>query len=131
MAATTLFLISIGTDHFHSVAVGKSMGLTAFSLLLIAAAFQARSVTATALTTETFDNRNLNWTALIEVFLAVAITQMDVLRTLFGTVDLTMKQWSMALVPAIVLFALWELGKLIARRRSEGGHVAASAAASI
>ena len=34
-------------------------------------------------------------------------------------------------VPAIVLFALWELGKLIARRRSEGGHVAASAAASI
>jgi P-type Ca2+ transporter type 2C len=118
MAATTLSLISIGTHHFHSVDVGKSMGLTAFSLLLVAGAFQARSVTATALTTETFDNRNLNWTALIEIFLAVAITQMDVLRTVFGTVDLTMRQWSMALVPAIVLFFLWELGKLVARHRA-------------
>ena len=72
MAVTTLALISIGTNHYHSVAVGKSMGVTVFSLLLIAAAFQARSVTATALTTETFDNRNLNWTALAEFVLAVA-----------------------------------------------------------
>ncbi len=39
------------------------MGVTAFSLLIVASAFQARSVTATVLTTETFDNRQLNWTA--------------------------------------------------------------------
>ena len=47
------------------------------------------------------------------------ITQMDVLRTVFGTVQLTLTQWSLALVPAVVLFFLWELGKLIARRQSE------------
>ena len=63
MAVCTLVLISYGTSHYGSVDVGTSMGVTAFSLLLIAAAFQARSVTATALTTETFDNRSLNWTA--------------------------------------------------------------------
>ena len=57
MAVCTLALISYGTHHYGSVAVGTSMGLTAFSLLIIASAFQARSVTATALTTETFDNR--------------------------------------------------------------------------
>ena len=116
MAACTLALISYGTHHYDSVAVGTSMGVTAFSLLLITAAFQARSVTATTFTTETFDNRNLNWTALAEFVLAVLITQMDVLRRMFGTVELTFHQWALALLPAVALLFLWELGKLIARR---------------
>ena len=37
--------------------IGSSMGVTAFSLLIVVAAFQARSVTASAFTVETFDNR--------------------------------------------------------------------------
>ena len=119
MAVTTLGLISFGTHHFGDVAIGTSMGVTAFSLMLITAAFEARSVTATAIATETFDNRNLNWTALGEFVLAVLITQMDVLRRLFGTVELTMRQWSLALVPAVLLFFLWELGKVIARREAD------------
>jgi Ca2+-transporting ATPase len=49
MAVCTLALISYGTNHFDSLAVGPSMGLTAFSLFIIVAAFQARSVTTTAL----------------------------------------------------------------------------------
>jgi P-type Ca2+ transporter type 2C len=118
MAVTTLALISYGTHHYGNVAIGTSMGLTAFSLLLVAAAFQARSVTASALTTSTFDNRHLNWTAAGEVVLAVLITQMDVLRTVFGTIQLSMAQWSLALAPAVALFFLWELGKLITRRRA-------------
>jgi Ca2+-transporting ATPase len=119
MAVTTLGLISYGTHHFGQVDVGTSMGVTAFSLMLITAAFEARSVRATAIATDTFDNRNLNWTALGEFVLAVLITQMDVLRRLFGTVELTMRQWSLALVPAVLLFFLWELGKVIARREAD------------
>ena len=92
------------------------MGLTAFSLLIVASAFQARSVTATALTSETFDNRSLNWTAVVELVLAVLITEMDVLRRIFGTVQLSLTQWALALAPAVALFFLWELGKLVARR---------------
>jgi len=118
MAVTTLGLISYGTHHFGNVAIGTSMGVTAFSLMLITAAFEARSVTATAIATETFDNRHLNWTALGEFVLAVLITQMDALRRLFGTVELTMRQWSLALVPAVLLFFLWELGKVVARREA-------------
>ena len=49
-AVCTLALISYGDSHYGSVAVGTSMGLTAFSLLLVASAFEARSVTASALT---------------------------------------------------------------------------------
>ena len=62
MAVCTLVLISYGTTHFGSPGIGSSMGMTAFSLLIVVAAFEARSVTATALTVDTFDNRNLNWT---------------------------------------------------------------------
>ena len=46
MATCTLALISYGTNHYDNVLVGTSMGLTTFSLLLIAAVFEARSVTA-------------------------------------------------------------------------------------
>ena len=52
MAVCTLVLISYGTSHYDSVAVGTSMAVTTFSLMLIAGAFQARSVTATVFTTE-------------------------------------------------------------------------------
>ena len=103
------------------------MGLTAFSLLIVASAFQARSVTVTALTSATFDNRHLNWTALAEIVLAVLITQMDVMRRMFGTEQLTGEQWLLALVPAIALFFLWEVGKLVARRGAEPEATAAPA----
>jgi P-type Ca2+ transporter type 2C len=119
MAACTLALISYGTNHYDNVLIGTSMGVTTFSLMLIAAVFQARSVTGTALTTESFDNRHLNITVAVELLLAVAITQMDVLRVLLGTVQLSLTQWSLALAPAVALFFLWELGKLIARRATE------------
>ena len=122
MAACTLALISYGTNHYDNVLIGTSMGVTTFSLMLIAAVFQARSVTGTALTTESFDNRHLNITALIELLLAVLITQMDVLRVLLGTVQLSLTQWSLALAPAVALFFLWELGKLIARRKTAVAH---------
>ena len=119
MAVTTLALINYGATHYSSQAVGTSIGLTAFSLMIVAASFQARSVTDTALTNETFDNKHLNWTVLAEVVLAVLITQMDVLRRIFGTEQITATQWLLALVPAIALFFLWELGKMIARRDTE------------
>ena len=130
-AVSTLALISYGTSHYDSVAIGTSMGVTAFSLLLIGAAFQARSVTATALTTETFDNRNLNLTALVELVLAVLVTRTDIMRSLFGTAQLSLTQWALALVPAVALFFLWEIGKLIARHGTESAQEATPAEAAV
>jgi len=120
-AVVTLSLIEYGTNHYDSVAIGISMGLTAFSLLLVASAFEARSVTASAFTVETFNNRRLNWTAVGEIALAVLITHMDAMRSVFGTVQLTRSQWALAFVPAVVLVVLWELGKLVARRQPTRG----------
>jgi hypothetical protein len=58
-AVSTLVLISDGKSHHESVAIGTSMGLTTFSLLLVASAFEARSMTASVFTLDnTFDNRD-------------------------------------------------------------------------
>jgi Ca2+-transporting ATPase len=58
----------------------------------------------------------MNWVALGEFVLAVLVTQMDGFRRLLGTAELNMKQFAWALLPAIALLVLWELGKFLARR---------------
>jgi Ca2+-transporting ATPase len=58
----------------------------------------------------------MNWAMLGEFALAVLVSQMDVFHRLLGTTDLNLREFGWALVPAIALLGLWELGKLIARR---------------
>ena len=111
-----LSMIEIGTKHFHSTAVGTSIAFTAFALCLIVAALECRSETDSILTTATFESRQMNRTILLEFVLAVLTTQMDALRRILGTTQLTFREFTWALVPPMVLFLLWELGKLLARR---------------
>ena len=61
----------------------------------------------------------MNWTALVEIALAVIVTQMD-LSTGCSTRPLTAGQFGLALASAVLLLGLWELGKLIARRQTSG-----------
>ena len=42
---------------------------------------------------------------------------MDLFNRLLGTVPLTAAQFGLALAAAVLLLALWEIGKLIARRQ--------------
>jgi len=90
-------------------------GVTAFSLLLIASAFEARSVTAHGGHHRDLRQPEHELDSPSGAVLAVLITQVDVMRRLFGTVQLSLTQWALALVPAAALSFLWELGKLIAR----------------
>jgi Ca2+-transporting ATPase len=41
---------------------------------------------------------------------------MDAFRRLLGTTQINLRQFAWALVPALALLLLWELGKLLARR---------------
>jgi P-type Ca2+ transporter type 2C len=116
MAIANLVLIQVGNKHYGGGAVGQSIGLTAFVLMLIVAAFESRSETGTVFTVDTFNSSKMNWTALAELVGAVAITQMDALRRLLGTTDLTAQQWGLALLAAVALLLTWELAKWIARR---------------
>ena len=122
-----LGMIEIGTSHFHGEAVGNSIAFTAFALCLIVAALECRSETASILTTATFASRQMNRALIVEFLLAVLTTQMDALRRILGTTQLSFREFARALVPAVGLFLLWEMGKLVARR-TWSGAVAAPAA---
>ena len=115
MAVANLLLIELGLHHYHSVQIGSSMGVTAFALMLIAAAYHCRSETGTILTTDTFNSRNLNLTAMAEIVGAVLLTEWGLLRKLLGTTELTAQQWGAALLSAVVLLVVWEAGKWIVR----------------
>jgi len=116
MAIVMDLLIYFGKQHYHSTAVGSSIGLSAFALMLIVSAYECRSVAGTALARETFDNAKMNWTAAAELGLAVMITQMDLFNRLLKTTPLTSPQFGLSVGSAVLLLAFWEIGKLNARR---------------
>src|SRR4029077_14384341 len=120
MAAVLDALIYFGKEHYHSTVVGSSIGLSAFALMLVVAAYESRSVSGSILARETFDNAKMNWTALAELALAVMVTQMDLFNRLLDTTPLNAGQFGLALGAAVLLLALWEAGKLTARRRALG-----------
>ena len=109
-------MIELGTEHFHSEAVGNSIAFTTFAFCLVVAALECRSETGTILTTATFDSKQMNRALIVEVILAVLVTQMDALRRLLDTTDLNVREFGWALVPAVGLFIIWEFGKFLARR---------------
>jgi Ca2+-transporting ATPase len=111
-----LTIIKVGESQFGSVEVGSSIAFTTFALCLIVAAFECRSETGSLLTTDTFNSKQMNWVALGEFVLTVLVTQVDGFQRLLGTTELNMKQFAWALLPAIALLVLWELGKFLARR---------------
>ncbi|MFD8882863.1 cation-translocating P-type ATPase [Streptomyces erythrochromogenes] len=111
-----LGLITLGKAHFDSVETGRSIAFTAFALCLIVAAFECRSETESVLTASTFDSKQMNWVALAQFVLAVLVTQMDGFQRLLGTTEIDARQFGWALLAAVALLLLWELGKLVARR---------------
>ena len=112
-----LSMIEVGQHVFGSIPIGQSIAFTAFALCLIVAAVECRSETGTALTTATFDSKQMNWAILGESVLAVLVTQMDVFNRLLGTTQLNLRQFGWSLIPALALLVLWELGKYVARRQ--------------
>src|SRR5262249_46635787 len=114
-----LGLIQVGRDVYGSVPIGQSIAFSSFAICLIVAAFECRSETESILTPATFDSRQMNWVALGEFVVAVMTTQLNMFNRMLGTVPIDMQQFGWALLPAVSLLILWELGKFLARRGSE------------
>ena len=127
MAVANLALIATGRNHYGSIKIGQSMGLVAFCLMLVVAAFEARSETQTAFDTDIFNSSRMNLIALAEVAGAFLITQADFMQRLLGTAQLTARQWGLAFLAAVVLLLGWEGGKWIARRRTPAQRPTVSA----
>ena len=121
MSVAINLLIVFGQTQYGKVEIGSTMGLVAFSLMLVVAAFESRDEKTSVLRQETFDNKTVNITALVEVALAVLISAGVFLPSLLGTANLSDRQWLIGAIPAVLLFFLWEIGKLIARN-TEKAH---------
>ena len=52
---------------------------------------------------EAFDNPRMNWTAVVEIALAVMVTQMDLFNRLLDTAPLRSGQFGLALAAAVLL----------------------------
>jgi Ca2+-transporting ATPase len=102
--------------------VGQSIAFTAFALCLIVAAYECRSERESVLTVSTFDSKQMNWAALGEFVLAVLVTQMDAFNHILGTTDINVRQFGWALLAAVALLLVWELGKFLARRGRPPAH---------
>ena len=85
VAVANILLILLGKNYYGSIEVGQSIGLVAFSLMLVVAAFESRSERGSAFSVETFNSPRMNKTAVIEIALAYLITQADFLNKLLGT----------------------------------------------
>jgi len=96
--------------------------MSAFAWFRIVCTHESRSVTASALTTSSFDCKQINYIAIGEVVLAFLVTEWDVLNRLLGTTHITLGERLLSWAPAIALLLLWELGKLIARRMPHPGR---------
>ena len=129
MSAAIDLLLEFGKDHFHRGAIGSTLGLVAFSVMLVVAAFESRDETGSIFRMETLDNNVVNVTMLLELALALLIVRGGVLTSLLGTQVLTGRQWLIGAIPAVLLLALWEVGKLIARRGAESAPAALPAEA--
>ncbi len=121
-------LIVYSNNQYGDVGIGTTMALVAFSLCLLVVALESRDVRGTVLRMETLDNRSLNIAIGVEVILAVLIARGGVLGGFLGTTPLAQEQWLLAAASAVALFLLWELGKLVVRRRSPGASDATSPA---
>ena len=127
IAAANLALIATGKNHYGSIKTGQSMGLVAFSLMLVVAAFEARSEKDTAFDADIFNSSKMNVIAAAEVAGAFLITQANFMNRLLGTAQLTAAQWGFAFLAAVVLLLGWEAGKWIARRRTQAEPAAGPA----
>jgi Ca2+-transporting ATPase len=124
IAIANVGLIALGANHYDNLGTGQSMALVAFTLMLVVAAFEARSETETVFSLDTFNSAKMNLIALAEVFGAFLITQSDFLRRLLGTSSLSARQWGLAALAPVVLLIGWEIGKWVARGRMAIGHSA-------
>ena len=123
MAVWLVGLIAAGIERSDlggsaGMAAGATMALTAFAYFRVVCVYESRSERETAITLESFDNMKLNLTVLVELAIAYAVTQIDVLQHILGTTGLSTVQWLICIGASVVLLVAWEVGKLVVRRTS-------------
>ena len=121
-------LIVFGKHHYDNVEIGSTMGLVAFSLMLVVAALECRDEKMTILpstpSTIAREHHGRDGGRAGDPDRPGRRTHLVARHA-----ALTSAQWLLGALPALVLFIAWELGKSIARRQRSTSNEARPAGA--
>ncbi len=129
LAAAINLLIVFGENQYDKTVIGSTMGLVAFSLMLAVAAYESRDRERDHSARGDLRQQDAEHHHRDRARARAPDRQRRHALGLLGTVSLSGGQWLIGAAPAVLLFVLWELGKLLARRGRRAGMQAAPAAA--
>ena len=119
MATGTLGVLAWAMDN-SSEAHALALAFTTFVLFQVFNVFNARAETASVFSREVFRNAKL-WIAVGGVvLLQVAAVHVNAVQDVFGTADLTLSDWGVAIGVASSILWFDEARKLVLRRRASG-----------
>ncbi|MEV0596055.1 cation-translocating P-type ATPase [Nonomuraea cavernae] len=122
MTAGSLAAYQIGARQGGAVA-GATMLLTTLSLFHVAAGLLARDQVNTAFARASLPGPTQLRRYALALILIVAVTEIGLLRRVFGTTELSVGQWATCLGLALSLVVIEELIKFVLRHRVPAGQV--------
>ncbi|WP_433291772.1 cation-translocating P-type ATPase [Actinoplanes sp. CA-030573] len=116
MGISTLLVIWWG-DKEWNLETGRTMGVTAFSIMNLFFSFTVRSDLRSVFSIETFNDRRFVITSGMSAAAIFLATSLDFLQRLLGTVGLNAVQWLICIGAALTVVVLTEIRKAVLRRR--------------
>ncbi|GAA2335160.1 cation-transporting P-type ATPase [Dactylosporangium salmoneum] len=110
MGAATLAVVAAG---------GRTMGLTAFSIMNLVLSWTVLSETRSVFSLDTFDDRRFLVTSGLSVLAILLATEFGPLQRLLHTEGLSLAQWLVCLAAALPLLVITEARKAVLRQRQE------------
>lgn len=130
LVAVAALLVVAWAEPRYGLLVATTMGLTATSLVHVVVAAQWRDRYRSVLRAETVANARFVTLVLVVLGLTVLVTSIPLLQRLFGTTDLTLRQWGVCLLAVLGYLVVAEVARWVARlaARRAGAEVPAGVA---
>ena len=126
MGATTLAVIWGVTDR-HGAGVGRTMGLTTFSIANLLFSFAMKDTVRSVFDFDQYADRKFLMATALSAIAIVAAPELRICQRLLHTESLSLRQWLLCIAAALLTVAVPEIHKLLARRRPPTPAPSASA----
>ena len=115
----------VGAPTQYGEAVGRTMGLTVFSLANVWFALETSDEERTIFSSEMLENPTLLKAAGVALIFTIVATELGILNRVLDTVSLTIEQWVICIVVSLTLIVVPEIKKLLKIRTTETAPLAA------
>jgi Ca2+-transporting ATPase len=128
MGVSTLAIIAWASNQYGE-AVGRTMGLTAFSLANVWFAMETADEDHSIFAADIMSNKTLVKTIIASLVVIVLSTELGILNRILDTVSLTLNQWVICIGASLTVLVLAEIRKLLGIHVTEESVAAAPVAA--